>query len=157
MAIDWDGLVLAPCHAAFGEPAGTVTYFPQIGASFDLEGSVFDDGFHTRDLLAGPSISTSQPTLGVRLALFPAGVLPLQGDGVALRGQLYLVRDVQPDSHGEARLLLNRASLSLLPSGGSAPPAAGIVIGDYTIIEDQSGNLVIVASDGSRTPLVTKS
>jgi hypothetical protein len=109
MAVDWDGLVLKPCHEAFGEATGTVTYTLPGGLSFPLEGGVFDDGFSTLDLLSGPQVSTSAPTIGVRLAAFPPGVTPSQGDQVTIRGQTYLVKDVQPDSHGEARLLLNLA------------------------------------------------
>lgn len=106
MAVDWDKLVLGPLHQTFGEPEGTVAYRPQTGPAFTLEGGVFDAGHRELDALPGVPISTTGPTLGVRLAAFPAGIEPQQNDKVTVRGKIYQVRDVQPDSHGEARLLL---------------------------------------------------
>lgn len=112
MPLSFDDLVLDPCVAAFGEAAQgnpVPTYAPAAGSSFVLDG-VFDRGFTEIDQLTGPVVATATPKFGVRLSQFPAGVAPLQGDQVTIRGQAYLVREVRPDSHGHALLLLNEAS-----------------------------------------------
>ena len=56
----------------------------------------------------GVAMNTVTPTLGVRVAAFPPGVLPLQGDSVLIvaTGETYLVRDAEPDGHGHCKLLL---------------------------------------------------
>ncbi|KWT89350.1 hypothetical protein APY03_3429 [Variovorax sp. WDL1] len=47
--------------------------------------------------------------LGIRTSDFP--VLPLQGDQILVpsRGKTYVIREVQIDGHGAAKLLLNEA------------------------------------------------
>ncbi|WP_157218675.1 head-tail joining protein [Flavisphingomonas formosensis] len=120
MSIDWDALVLSPVMAIFGEGDGTdaslPTYMPAAGGSFALADAVFD-----REYLAvttnddGSENATRKPILGVRLARFAeAGVGgPVQNDKVLIPsvGITYIVREVQPDGHGHALLLLNATAL----------------------------------------------
>lgn len=113
--IDWDALLHAPVMAAFGEgdpveaPAGLVNYAPAAGAAFALAEAVFDDAFH-QIIAFGDGTSavvTTEPKLGVRLALMPA--MPVQGDELTIPrlGKRYAVKTVEPDSHGWALLTLN--------------------------------------------------
>lgn len=111
MAVNWDSLVNAPALAVYGE---AVTYTPAGGPStspgpFPLSG-VFDEAYRQIDVYSESPVSSTVPQLGVQLVTFPAGVTPLQGDRILIRGASYTVREVQPDSHGWARLLLNEAS-----------------------------------------------
>lgn len=115
--MDFDALVLGPCIAAFGEVAQGYplpVYAPapsQPGppVTFGIDG-VFDAGFLTVNEFLAPQVSTVQPTFGLRLSEVPPGITLAQGDQVTIRGTLYDVRDVQPDSHGHARVMLNKAA-----------------------------------------------
>lgn len=103
MAIDWDKAVLAPTADVFGEPA---TYLPAAGGSLPIVG-VFDEAYREVDLIdTGVGATSITPVLGVRLAQFTAS--PVQGDQVRVPsvGKLYVVREVRPDGHGWARLML---------------------------------------------------
>lgn len=103
MAVDWDTHLLAPLHGVFGEP---VNYRPQGGDAYDIVG-IFDRAY-TRDVetLEGDiAINTTKPVLGVRDAQFKSP--PRQYDQLFVRGRLYVVSDVQPDSHDGTRLELN--------------------------------------------------
>lgn len=104
--IDWDAAVLGPLESVFGEP---VNYMPAAGGSFSISG-VFDAAYRGLDLADGMAMSTETPVLGVRLSQFP--MAPEQGDSLTLArsGVTYVVREVRPDSHGAARLMLNQAS-----------------------------------------------
>lgn len=109
MAIDWDGKVLAPVVAVFGE---TVTYMPADGGSFSITG-VFDEAYREIILLdGGTAITTEDPCLGVRLAAFPSGQIPRKGDQLAVLSvsNIYTVKDVRIDGHGGAKLMLNFTS-----------------------------------------------
>ena len=102
--IDWDAQVLAPNEAVFGEP---VTYIPAIGADFAILG-VFDEAWREVELLDTELGNTSvTPVLGVRLNQFPNP--PQQNDQVRIArvNSTYRVREVRPDGHGGAKLLLN--------------------------------------------------
>lgn len=115
MAVDWDTFVIGPTIAAFGEP---VTYSAPA-ASFAITG-VFDEayleltplgrgGLTTESIGLGNvgAISAEMPVLGVQLSAFPVGIYPAQGDTLALRDAVYVVKEVRPDGHGWAKLLLN--------------------------------------------------
>jgi hypothetical protein len=117
MPVDWDSLVIAPCLAVFGSP---VTYTPVGGNAITITG-IFDNEYFDQNALGAGlieqvgmpgNITASRPVLGIRLAEFPAGIAPLQGDTLALTetGVTYTVMEVRPDSHGSAKLLLNEAS-----------------------------------------------
>jgi hypothetical protein len=113
MAVDWDTLLIGPTVARFGEP---VTYSTQA-ASFAIVG-VFDEAYRElivvaageatfSDHMLGSAVSAERPVLGVQLSQFPAGTYPTQSDTLVVRGALYIVKEVRPDGHGWARLLLN--------------------------------------------------
>lgn len=104
--VDWDSLVLAPLQTVFGEP---FTHLPAFGAPLDASG-IFDEAYREVDLAGGMAVTTEHPVLGVRTSDFPS--LPLRGDQVVIpsRGKTYVIREVQIDGHGAAKLLLNEAS-----------------------------------------------
>ena len=111
--IDWDAVVLGPVMAIFGEdPAhGLPIYRPAEGAAFTLADAVFDDAYFALVMGdGGPEVDTIQPVLGVRLSLFP--IPPARGDQVDLPRVLtaFVVRDIQPDGHGHAKLFLSRVA-----------------------------------------------
>jgi len=104
--VDWDSLVLGPLHSVFGEP---VTFLPAVGSPRAVHG-IFDEAYREVDLAGGMAVTTEHPVLGIRTSDFP--VLPLQGDQVNVpsRGKTYVIREVQIDGHGAAKLLLNEAA-----------------------------------------------
>ncbi|MCW6550988.1 head-tail joining protein [Yersinia ruckeri] len=111
MGIHWDQHLLAPLQAVFGDP---VEYRPAGGAAYTVSG-IFDRAY-TQDIEPlddGSTINTTKPVLGVRDGEFRS--LPKQGDRVfiAVAGgvtinTLFTVSDVQPDSHGGSKLILNQ-------------------------------------------------
>ena len=113
--IDWDALVLAPVMGIFGAgPTGsggdqTPLYTPVGGGTtFPLADAVFDREYLQVVLQGdGSENTTARPVLGVRTALF--ALPPQQGDRVTIPavGLTYIVREVQPDGHGHAKLMLN--------------------------------------------------
>lgn len=108
--IDWDAEVLGPVMSVFGED-NLPTYMPVSGPSFSLLDAVFDREYLlvvTND--DGSENTTRRPVLGVRLSLF--AVPPVQNDKVTIPsvGLTYIVREVQPDGHGWAKLMLNRVA-----------------------------------------------
>lgn len=104
--INWDTVVLGPLHMVFAEP---VTFVPAVGAPLAIAG-VFDEAYREVDLAGGMAVTTEHPLLGVRVSAFPT--LPLQGDQVIVpsRNKTYVIREVQIDGHGSAKLLLNEAA-----------------------------------------------
>lgn len=113
MSIDWDRLVLAPVMGLFGEGQASdqstwPIYTPRGLAPFALADAVFDAEYEQVDVNPedGSASTSRRPVLGVRAALFPR--LPAQGDTVLIpsTGKTYVVRDVQPDGHGHAKLML---------------------------------------------------
>lgn len=133
MGFDWDGVVLANVMPVFAEggpmdtagPANLPTYYPggDLSAGFDLTDAVFDRQYLQLDLLDEQSgVATRRPVIGVRLAVFPSGVLPGPSDLVTVPsvGVTYVVRTVRPDGHGHVLLELN----------ATAPPASGLDFSD---------------------------
>ena len=104
--INLDKNVLGPLMSVFGEP---VTYIPAIGIPFGISG-VFDEAYHEVDLASGIGITTDMPVLGVQLSMFPAQ--PRQGDQITVTrlGATFVVKEVRPDGHGWAKLMLNYLS-----------------------------------------------
>ncbi len=109
MAVDWDKHLLNPLHGIFAEK---VHWRPKKGEHYDIEG-IFDRAYaQNYDALDGESgINTTRPILGVRDALFSAS--PVKGDRVFIYSvnALFVVSDVQPDSHGGTHLYLNKVAL----------------------------------------------
>jgi hypothetical protein len=106
--IDWDVAVLQPNFTVFGEPAN---YQPVIGDPFDID-IVFDRPYTREYLLEDGSTgwTSVSPTAGIRLVQFV--VDPQQNDRIFVPrlALTFIVRDCRPDSHGGARLFLNRVA-----------------------------------------------
>ncbi|WP_256852749.1 hypothetical protein [Pantoea sp. Fr+CA_20] len=113
MSVNWDQHLLAPLHGIFGD---AVEFRPNKGRGqpYTING-IFDRAY-TQDVqpmdAGDPSINTTKPVLGVRDAEFRSP--PRQGDQlyIAVAGgrtvnQLFVIADVQPDSHGGTKLVLN--------------------------------------------------
>lgn len=113
--IDWDTVVIGPATAIFGEP---VLYIPAGQPGMTITG-VFDVaykpltplgghmGLEPLDIGLSGDTNSVGPVLGVQLSQFSQ--LPAQDDVLTVRDVLYRVREVQPDGHGVAKLLLNEA------------------------------------------------
>lgn len=101
--IDWDKALLAPVFGVFAEPA---TYAPAVGQPFPIAG-VFDEAYHGVSLAGGTDVPSAMPVIGVRLAQFAAP--PKRGDRLTITrtGELFVVKEVEPDGRGQAKLLLN--------------------------------------------------
>lgn len=114
MAIDWDGLVLAPVMGVFGEDerTGLPIYTPRGLPAFNLADAVFDAEYEQVDVNPddGTTSTSRRPVLGVRLSLFQRP--PAQSDRVYIpkAGKTYVVRDVHPDGHGHAKLMLQESA-----------------------------------------------
>ncbi len=103
--INWDEKLLAPLQKVFGQP---INYRPKRGVAFDTEG-IFDRPYSKEfETLDGSSeINTTSPVIGVRASAFLTE--PAQGDRLYIYSDktMYVVSDVQPDSHGGLKLILN--------------------------------------------------
>ncbi|CNI59533.1 Uncharacterised protein [Yersinia pekkanenii] len=112
MGINWDQHLLGPLHSVFGDP---VDYRPGDKKPTYTISGIFDRAY-TQDvepLDGGSTINTTRPVLGVRDSEFRSP--PEQGDrvfigvvGGVVVNTLFAVADVQPDSHGGSKLILNR-------------------------------------------------
>jgi hypothetical protein len=104
VAIDWDALVLAPLHAAFGEG---LSYQPVTGAAFTLTDAVIDRGYiHVGTDAGGVPITAWATYVGIRLASCPPGFVPADEDRVTAQGSTWRVVDEQPDGKGNTVLVL---------------------------------------------------
>ena len=109
--IDWDREVLGPVMGIFGEDQRPL-YTPPGGIPFYVDGAVFDEAYASvTELADGSTTTTVGPALGVRTVLFCDP--PAQGGIVYVprTGKTYVVRDVRPDGHGHAKLLMNEAAV----------------------------------------------
>jgi hypothetical protein len=111
VSLDWDALVLTPVMGIFGEggPADDALpfYTPRALPGFRLRDAVFDAQYELVQVATdGSQITAHMPVLGVRVALFPRD--PAQNDQVLIpsTGKTYIVKDVQLDGHGHAKLVL---------------------------------------------------
>jgi hypothetical protein len=109
MSIDWDTLVIGPLHGIFAE---SVTYMPFSGAPGLPITGVFDDAYLKEVMFedASSGVTEVSAVLGVQVSQFQTS--PVQNDQLQVKstGAVYLVREVRPDSHGAAKLLLSKAS-----------------------------------------------
>ena len=106
LVIDWDLAVLAPNFSVFGEPAN---YQPAGGTAFDVD-IIFDRAYTREYLMDDGSIgfTSVSPTAGIRLVQFASDPKQNYRLYVPRLDITFIVRDVRPDSHGGARLFLNR-------------------------------------------------
>lgn len=105
--IDWDANLLEPLDSVFGEE-DLIVFYPKGGEPYNITG-IFDRAY-TREVetLEGDvAITTTKPLLGVRDICFASQ--PKQGDRVYIPRvkTLFVISDVQPDSHGGTQLELN--------------------------------------------------
>lgn len=107
--INWEEKVLKPLmkSSVFGE---LVNYRPKSGAkAFDING-IYDSPWAKEfiNLDDTAEINTTSPVIGVRRGEFINE--PVQGDRLFIYSdnQLFYVSDVQPDSHGGLKLILNQ-------------------------------------------------
>ncbi|WP_428485959.1 head-tail joining protein [Rhodopila sp.] len=103
--IDFDALVLAPCHATFGE---LVTYYPASGPPTPLPG-IFNDRYMEIKLQDGVEIVDYRTVVAIRASLFPMAP-PNQAELIRARGVLYVITNVEPDGLGDLRLSLRSAT-----------------------------------------------
>ncbi|MDA8487480.1 head-tail joining protein [Kluyvera sp. Awk 3] len=114
MGVDWDLHLLSPLHGVFGDEQ---EYRPRNGTPFPING-IFDRGYAqvTENLDGDSAINTTSPVLGVRDAEFTDSgrPLPAVSDRVFIKtaggkpvNQLFVVANVEPDSHGGSKLVLN--------------------------------------------------
>lgn len=108
MPVSWDKVVLGPLMGVFGE---VVTYMPAAGGAYAIS-AVFDDAYLKEVMFedASQGVTEVSAVLGVQLSQFSA--LPVQNDklSVASVNTTYVVREVRPDSHGGAKLMLSKVS-----------------------------------------------
>jgi hypothetical protein len=103
--IDFDATVLAACDEAFAE---TVEYRPSDGPPAAIVG-VFFDRFRLVqfDPVSEAMVSTTHPILCCRAVQFPR--VPVKGELFVIRGELYAIRDAEPDGMGQIAFPLGRA------------------------------------------------
>jgi hypothetical protein len=93
---------MGPLIGIFGEP---VVYTAMNGSVVDIDG-IFDEAYKQTDIAGGTGVTTELPMVGVRLSDMGT-VFPVQGDHCMIRGHFYVVREVQIDGKGSAKLSLN--------------------------------------------------
>lgn len=124
MSVDWDKLVVGPTVRIFGDPV-RYTRRDRLGVrllTFDIAG-VFDkayleltplgrggDDVESFSLGSPGAITAQRPVLGVQLSEFTEP--PKQSDTLEImggdhQGERFEVKEVRPDGHGGAKLLLN--------------------------------------------------
>jgi hypothetical protein len=89
--------------SVFGEP---VHYMPVAAAALDITG-IYDDAYVEVDPAGGMGVTSARPVLGVQLSEFPSP--PQQRDRLTVvgTGETFIVKEVRPDNHGAAKLMLN--------------------------------------------------
>lgn len=99
---------LAPAVEVFDH--GDVTYTPPGSTTAFAVRGIFDAEHAAVDLDAGAEVDTTVPAVGVRLADFlnVVGAYPLQDGELAVGALVFLIRSVQPDGDGGARLELEQ-------------------------------------------------
>lgn len=114
MGINWDQHLLRPLHSVFGDP---VDYRPAVGVAYTISG-IFDRPYtqEVEPLDDGSTINTTSPVLGVLDSQFI--LPPKRGDRVFIGtvggtavNTLFAIADIQPDSHGGSKLILNRVKV----------------------------------------------
>lgn len=89
----------------FQEEIAAVYHVVATGAKHAVP-VIFDDEHTSMQLFGGVEVSRTSPTADLRLSqLSPA---PKQDDEINVRGQDYMITDVQPDGHGMVSLILTK-------------------------------------------------
>ncbi|WP_392563207.1 hypothetical protein RHO12_12690 (plasmid) [Orbus sturtevantii] len=107
MSINWDKELLAPLHDTFG---GNAEYRPRVGVAFKIN-VIFDRAYtYITTLDDGSEMVSTAPAIGIRESDFVR--LPVQGDKVFIDDvkELFIVREMHPDSLGGQKLLLNKVN-----------------------------------------------
>lgn len=108
MPVSWDKVVLGPLMGVFGE---AVTYMPAAGGTYAISG-VFDDAYSKVVMFedASEGVTEVSAVLGIQLSQLSSP--PVQNDQlyVASVASTFVVREVRPDSHGGAKLMLSKVS-----------------------------------------------
>lgn len=102
---DFSGTVLLANMNTFAE---VVTYTPDepIGSPSYSARGVFDEAYQELVVIDGEAMTVRMPVLGIKLDEF--ATFPRQNDYLVARNKNYRVREVRVDSHGGAKLMLNR-------------------------------------------------
>jgi hypothetical protein len=118
IGIDWNRPVIAPTVGIFGDQ---VDHQPAYGAAFPITG-VFDEAFieltpHGPGGIDTENFVIAYPTASASRCRCSASSSPSSWEAAARRpptlisgpesGRRFVVKEVRPDSHGDARLLLN--------------------------------------------------
>jgi len=111
VAVDWDKAVLGPLAKVFGEGVqadGPIMFYPDGGTPYPIDG-VFDAAYRDIHLVdTFVDANTVVPVLGVRLAIFPVAPIPDDQVFIPSTGNMYLIKEIRPDSHGWAKLMLGK-------------------------------------------------
>lgn len=103
--------MLGPLAKVFGEGVqadGPIMFYPDGGTPYPIDG-VFDAAYrdiHLVDTFVDANIVV--PVLGVRLAIFPVAPIPDDQVFIPSTGNMYLIKEIRPDSHGWAKLMLGK-------------------------------------------------
>lgn len=105
---NWPDLINAARDVAVETLGIPFTYIDKDGAETQVEAGIFFNDFIAEPFAGdGPGVTNSAPVLGISLADLP--VDPEDDDGeVIVNGQRYIVRVVQKDGQGGARLVLEK-------------------------------------------------
>lgn len=103
MTIDFNAICLAPCIAAFGQPA---VYRPAAGPPVCLNG-VFNE-FSKDEKLdgGGDMIIITRPILGINLNDIPSGIYPCEGEIIEVDNRVWQIVDPIVDGLGGMKLHL---------------------------------------------------
>lgn len=106
LPIDFNGLALGPCIAAFGQ---AITYQPGAGAPLSLTGIFNAMAVEDKISPEGDMVQDIRPTLALNAANFPAGqALPVRGETVTINGTIYQISEPVADNFGQILLKLRR-------------------------------------------------
>lgn len=94
--------IISAVTKTFGDE---MTFSPKGGTPVQING-VFDFEHEAVDPETQAIISVQQPVVTVRIADLPRE--PKRGDRFVIKSVSYDVRDVRPDGHGAALVLLNK-------------------------------------------------
>ena len=98
MAVDFSGLVLAPCLAIFGEDIVVTPTASRPGAAPYAARGIYLEVSTQIELADGQIMSSAEKKCGLRLADFT--IEPRQGDTIFMRGARWAIDDTDQDGQG---------------------------------------------------------